>query len=88
MVFIPVQNLSHSLNSRRTTKDCLLQKGGRGVDAAVWRWVEGSGLRVKLQEFGGWGVGFRVQGSGRGISGLGCRVEGLGFRVQGLGFRV
>ena len=40
----------------------------------------GSGLRVKVEGFRGWGLGFMVQGPG-------FEVQGFGFRVQGSGFR-
>ena len=38
-----------------------------------------------LPEFGVWGSGFGVQGSGFRGWGSGFGVQGLGFRVQGLG---
>ena len=42
---------------------------------------------LKLAVYLGWGLEFRVQGSGFRVQGLGFRFEGLGFRVSSQNWR-
>ena len=74
-------------DSRHLQSECIPSECRMQNDANPERHLEN---RQKTWDspVGGWGLGFRVQGSRFRVQGSGFRVQGSGVRGQGAGFMV